>query len=508
MPVSLGQAISGKYAQNYDSTTPLLKGFQIGAQKRQNSEVARARKEAAQQKQNANFLKQVSGSILVKGIDDVDRAAYQEAVSGIFSEAQKLGESGDPDSYVGRMKLLGQIPIINQNFQARGKALEDMRVAYNKGELGAQDSEVFAEMQRVGDPRKLKGTPNKLFGSASITDDGMMVKSPYNKVNVNKEVDVYLGDLSKQNIGILASKYGTMYENIKGIPSDQAQLKQLFGAEYKNLQGVKTMEDLAASVWESNQNLQYTYLDNNRKDLLEKFEKDGLPINQNPKAMEYARAKFIDEQKNRAKAEMKLEGIKQVSNGRNNNYGSSFTNFGGGIISNGIRIQPSSTEENVYVIDKPNEKGKETEVLKATFFEGKDVKPFDKIDSYIRVGDDKYIVKGIYDKNPTQVFGLTRQQINTATGIGEDALAAAKIAFDADKEEALRQDYVKLRKSLGDTRDYSTLFNGDNEGQPTYKNKWKDYQSKDFPKKGTPTNTKPIAPKKGKNSTGFDPNGK
>jgi hypothetical protein len=319
MPVSLGQAISGKYAQNYDSATPLLKGFQIGAQRRQNDEVAKARKEAAKQKQDENFLKQVSNSILVKGIDDLDKPAYQEAVGGIFAEAQKLAESGDPDSYVQRMKLLGQIPVINQNFQSRGKALEDLRIAYNKGELGQEDMENAAEMFRVGDPRKLKGKVNKLFGNAAVTDDGMMVKSPYNRVNVNKEVDVYLGDLAKQNIGIFASKYPTMYQNIKGIPSDQEQLKQLVGADYKDLQGVKTMEDLAASVWESNENLQKTYLDNNRKDLLDKFEKDGLPIAQNPKAMEYARAKFIDEQKNRAKAEMKLEGIKQVSNGGKNN---------------------------------------------------------------------------------------------------------------------------------------------------------------------------------------------
>ena len=130
MPVSLGQAISGKYAQNYDSATPLLKGFQIGAQRRQNDEVARARKEAARQKQNDNFLKQVSGSILVKGIDDNDRPAYQEEIGGLFSEAQRLAESGDPDSYVGRMKLLGQIPIINQKYQARGKAFEDFSDMY------------------------------------------------------------------------------------------------------------------------------------------------------------------------------------------------------------------------------------------------------------------------------------------------------------------------------------------------------------------------------------------
>jgi len=322
MPVSLGQAISGKYAQNYDSATPLMKGFQIGAQRRQNTEIARARKEAAKQKQDENFLKQIGGSILVKGIDDVDRPAYQEEVTGIFSEAQKLAESGDPDSYFGRMKLLGHIPIINQKFLARGKAFEDLRVAYNKGELGAEDSEIFSALIRVGDPRKLKGVPNRIFGNVAITDDGMMVKSPFNKVNVNKEVDVFLGDLNKQNIGIFQSAYPTMYQNIKGIPSDQAQLKQIAGADYPKLQGVKTMEDLASIIWQGNQNLQYQYLDNNRKDLLEKFGNENIPIAQNPKAMEYARAKFIDEQKNRAKAEMKLEGIKQVSSGGkvNNNY--------------------------------------------------------------------------------------------------------------------------------------------------------------------------------------------
>lgn len=322
MPVSLGQAISGKYAQNYDSATPLLKGFQIGAQRRQNDEVARARKEAARQKQNDNFLKQVSGSILVKGIDDNDRPAYQEEIGGLFSEAQRLAESGDADSYVARMKLLGQIPIINQKYQARGKAFEDFRTAYNKGELGQEDMETAAEMSRVGDARKLKGKQNKIFGGNAVTDDGMMVKSPYNRVNVNKYMDEYIGENGKQNVAILQSAYPTMYQNIKGIPSDQAQLKQLAGADYAKLQGVMTMEDFAAKAWNNNQDLQNTYLDNNRKDLLEKFEKDGIPINQNPKAMEYARAKFIDEQKSRAKAEMKLEGIKQVSNGskNNNNY--------------------------------------------------------------------------------------------------------------------------------------------------------------------------------------------
>lgn len=472
MPVSLGEAISGKYAQNYDTSTPVMKGFQIGAQRKQQDEVTRARKEAALQKQNENFLKQVSGSILVKGIDDVDRAAYQEAVGEIFSQAQKLAESGDPDSYVGRMKLLGQIPIINQNFQSRGKALEDFRTAYNKGELGAEDMETAAEMFKVGDARKLKGRQNKLFGGSSVTEDGMMIKSPYNRVNVNKYMDDYIGEMGKQNVAILQSAYPTMYQNIKGIPSDQAQLKQLAGKDYSKLQGVLTMEDFAARAWENNQNLQNTFLDNNRTDLLDKFGKDGVPINQNPKAMEYARAKFIDEQKSRAKAEMKLEGIKQVSSGRSNNYGSSYVNLGsGGIVSNGIRIQESSTQPNVYVVDKPNEKGKETEVLKATFFEGKDVKPFDKVESYVRVGNDKYIVKGIYDKLPTQVFGLTKQQINRATGIGEDALADAKIIFDADKEEQKRQRYVKwfnLNKPASEQKDYRELFNNDNEGQPTY----------------------------------------
>jgi hypothetical protein len=497
MPVSLGQAISGKYAQNYDSTTPLLKGFQIGAQKRQNSEVARARKEAAQQKQNDNFLKQVSGSILVKGIDDLDKPIYQEQIGGTLAEVQKMYESGDADNYVSKMKILGQLPIINENFQARGKAFTDLRVARNKGEMGSEDMETWDEMVRTGDPRKLKGKVNKLFAdpitkgfASSVTEDGMMVRSPYNRVNVNKYMDDYIGKMGTQNVAILQSAYPTMYQNIKGIPSDQAQLKQLAGADYAKLQGIITMEDFAANAWKNNQDLQNTYLDNNRADLLEKFGGENIPINQNPKAMEYARAKFIDEQKNRAKAEMKLEGIKQVSNGKSNNYDESYTRIaGGGGISNKVRIQPSSSENGLYVMDRIGTNG-EPEILKATFFEGKDAINFDKVQGYYRVGDDKYIVKGSVDGKTKKLFGLTRQEINTSTKANEKLMAEAKIAFDADKEEALRQDYVKLRKSLGDTRDYSELFNGDNEGQPTYQNKWEGYQSKDFPKKGTPTSTK------------------
>ncbi len=344
MPVSLGQAISGKYAQNYDSATPLLKGFQIGAQRRQNDEVARARKEAAKQKQDENFLKQVSNSILVKGIDDLDKPAFQELIGGTIAEVQKMYESGDSDNYVAKMKILGQLPVINENMQARGRAFADLRVARNKGELGQEDTETWDEMVRTGDPRKLKGKVNKLFAdprtkdfAPSITEDGMMVRSPYNKTNVNKEVDVYVANLLDKNLGQFKSVYPTMYQTIKGIPSDQAELKRMAGADYPKLQGVQTMEDLAGAVWNSNENLQKQYLDNNRKDLLDKFEKDGVPIDQNPKAMEYARAKFIDEQKNRAKAEMKLEGIKQVSNGgkNNNNYidsgdGSFFSEKNGG----------------------------------------------------------------------------------------------------------------------------------------------------------------------------------
>lgn len=512
MPVSLGQAISGKYAQNYDTATPLLKGFQIGAQRRQNDEVARARKEAAIQKQNDNFLKQVSGSILVKGIDDLDKPIYQEQIGGTLSEVNKLLESGDADNYVAKMKVLGQLPIINENFQARGRAFADLRVARNKGEMGAEDMERWDEMVRVGDPRKLKGAVNKLFAdpitkgfAPSVTEDGMMVRSPYNRVNVNKYMDEYIGENGKQTIGILQSPYQTMFQTIKGIPSDQADLKRVAGADYPKLQGVMTMEDFAAKAWNNNQDLQNTYLDNNRKDLLEKFEKDGLPINQNPKAMEYARAKFIDEQKSRAKAEMKLEGIKQVGGGKNNNnnYDESYTRLsGGGGISNKIRIQPSSSVNGFYVMDRVGTNG-EPEVLKATFSKGKEAITFDKVDGYYRVGKDKYILYGSSEGKPIKVFGLTRQQINTATKANEKLMSESILAFDADEEEALRQIYLKKRKSVGDTRDYSELFNGDIAGEPTYKNKWNTPT--------TPTNTvKPktiVTPKKGKNSTGFNPNG-
>jgi hypothetical protein len=488
MPVSLGQAISGKYAQNYDSATPLLKGFQIGAQRRQNDEVARARKEAAKQKQDENFLKQISNSILVKGIDDLDKPAYQEAVGGIFAEAQKLAESGDPDSYVQRMKLLGQIPVINQNFQSRGKALEDLRIAYNKGELGSEDMENASEMFRVGDPRKLKGKQNKLFAdpitkgfAPSVTEDGMMVKSPYNRVNVNKYMDDYIGKMGTQNIARLQSAYPTMYQNIKGIPSDQAQLKQLAGADYAKLQNIMTMEDFAANAWKNNQDLQNTYLDNNRNDLLEKFGGENIPINQNPKAMEYARAKFIDEQKNRAKAEMKLEGIKQVSNGgkNNNNYANSYTNLGGGSFeSNGIIFEPKTGNPKILVLSKRKDKNKDPEVLNATIASKKGNaivnQKFAVVKEVERIGDNSYILRGVDgDNNSITAYGVSRQQIATSIGGSNKDLENQEITFNAEQEESLRRQFLKdvsKQKNINfDTEDnYANIFKGDKIGQPTY----------------------------------------
>ncbi len=152
----------------------------------------------------------------------------------------------------------------------------------------------------------------------------------------------------------------------------------------------------------------------------------------------------------------------------NRNYTAKFENInGGGLFSNGIRIQPSTTDPTVNVVDKPNEKGKETEVLKATVFEGKDVKPFDKVEDYIRIGKDSYILRGIYNNARTTARGLTAQEINRATGIGEDALAEAKI-FDVAAEEAARQKYLAALRFKGQPANYATVFNTDDIGKPTF----------------------------------------
>jgi hypothetical protein len=159
---------------------------------------------------------------------------------------------------------------------------------------------------------------------------------------------------------------------------------------------------------------------------------------------------------------------------------------GGLVESNGIRMKPDPNKAGFINVNKIVKEGKDPEILSATLID-KNGTPhnFAKIEGFYKVGDDNYRVVGSVNKggeaDELTASNISAEQLSKSVGMSKDALDNIKMAFDADKEEAIRKAYLESQ-GLGYESEYSQgakaglkvyneIFKGDQLGEPTYQSK-------------------------------------
>lgn len=144
--------------------------------------------------------------------------------------------------------------------------------------------------------------------------------------------------------------------------------------------------------------------------------------------------------------------------------GFNLTFGGGGLIdSNGIRIKPDPNRIGFNNVSKIVKEGKDPEILSATLID-KNGTPhnFAKIEGYYRLGKDNYRVVGSSKEGGSttdvSASNIKAEQLAKSIGMSVDALERSKIYFDADKEEEIRNAYLKSLQDKGSKLSYEGLY--------------------------------------------------
>jgi hypothetical protein len=171
--------------------------------------------------------------------------------------------------------------------------------------------------------------------------------------------------------------------------------------------------------------------------------------------------------------------------------------FGGGgsIDSNGIRIKPDPNRIGFVNVSKIVKEGKDPEILSATLID-KNGTPhnFAKIEGYYRLGKDNYRVVGSSKEGGSttdvSASNIKAEQLAKSVGMSIEALEKTKIYFDADKEEEIRNDYLKSLQDKGSKLSYEGLYGASEIDGATFPSKkanewYRETQSKTVAPKST-----------------------
>lgn len=310
MPISLGDAIGGKYAIDFDLTAPFARGYQMGQQRVQQNEMALERKRQAQAKRDQDFLNQIQRSTVIKDIDPLYEKMATEEIANKLDEVYQLRESGNPESYNDALKKLNEIRFINAKYTGLTKDIRQTRELYNKGLLSPEDSQLFEKILYNNDIRSSKGLRDQLSG-AGVNDDYTVTFGANRYFDVNKAFNTELDNAKSQFLNTNNTNLFNVYQINKGIPASKEEAQKI--ASQAGVDNVVSAESIAEGLW-NNSEVRRQLVKDYGKELKDKFGGKGEIISQKPEAMEYLRNRFIEDSKRKGVQSKTFKNIPQKAN--------------------------------------------------------------------------------------------------------------------------------------------------------------------------------------------------
>lgn len=296
MPISLGDAIGGKYAIDFDLTAPFARGYQMGQQKNQQNELKLERQRRAVEKRDQDLLNQIQKVSVFKDIDPVYEKMANDEVSNKIKEVYDLRESGGEENYTEALKKISELNIINAKYNGLTKQFRQARELYNRGLMAPEDVVVFENILRGSDIRNSKGLRDEISG-AGVNDDYTVNFGANKSFDVNKAFNIELDNAANQFLNTDNTALRDVYKVKKGIPATRSEAEKIAkatGTEY-----VRSAEDIAEDLWMNADVRRQLYKDYSRE-LKQKFGGKGNIIMQDPEAADYLRNRFIEDSKKKA----------------------------------------------------------------------------------------------------------------------------------------------------------------------------------------------------------------
>lgn len=309
MPVSLGSAIGGRYAIDFDITAPFSRGYQMGQQKAQQRELVLERKRQAEAKKDQDLLNQVQRSISFKDIDPLYEKMATEEAAEKLDEVYKLRETGNPENYNQALKKLNELKIINAKYSGLTRNIRQTRELYNKGLLSPEDASLFEKILNNNDIRNSKGLRDELSG-AGVNDDYSVTFGANRYFDVNKAFDTELDNAKSQFLDRENTNLANIYQINKGIPATKQEAEKI--SKDAGVSNIISAESIAEGMW-NNSEVRRQLIKDYGKELKNKFGGTGNVISQNPEAMDYLRSRFIEDSKRKGFQSTSYRNIPQKS---------------------------------------------------------------------------------------------------------------------------------------------------------------------------------------------------